>query len=145
VWHEVTQPARCRARIQQAVPHKRNELRKLGIRHCDRCSQERVDARPLLQAHQQSLAAQLRAAHVWWGGGQEATLFVQASLYRLRAGALVAFSPDGSSPSVAAGLDLGLATLCTLANWDAHKHRAGQRYVVPHVSGQSDRAADSGS
>lgn len=106
---------------------------------------EQAGLRPFLQAHQQSLAERLRAAHVWWGGGQEATLFVQASLYRLRAGALVAYSPDGSPPSVMAGLGLGLDTLRTLANWDAHKHCTGQRYVVPPVSDQSDQMAHSGS
>lgn len=100
--------------------------------------------RPFLQAHQQALAGQLRELHVWWGGGQEATLFIQASLYRLRAGALVAYSSDGSLPSVTAGLALGLDTLRTLANWDAHKHRTGQRYVVPPASGLSDLAARSG-
>jgi uridine phosphorylase len=90
-------------------------------------------ARSFLSARQQSLVTQLRDAKVWWGGGQEATLFVLASLYRLRAGALVAQSADGSPASVAPALDLGVQALLVLATWDAQKQHAGSRYAIPSV------------
>ncbi len=87
--------------------------------------------RAYLHMRQQPLREQLQAAHVWWGGGQEATLFVQASLYGLRAGAVVGYSQDGSADSLAPALAVSLDALRILAGWDADNAAVGRRFALP--------------
>jgi uridine phosphorylase len=75
-------------------------------------------------------------AGVFGGSGEEATIFVQASLFGLRAGSVTIY------PTIAAGeelhpeveesvLEAGLEALHVLALWDLQKRAAGVDHIVP--------------
>jgi uridine phosphorylase len=64
---------------------------------------------------------------VYSGSGQEATLFVQSSLYGLRAGAITAGQPDREADL----LGVGVEAIRILAEWDQAKVANNLPHIVP--------------
>ena len=79
--------------------------------------------RPVHERRAETRLAELEAAGVLGGSGEEATLFVQSAIYQLRAGALVGCAWDGVTSRIDTGVEgqaLAVAqdAMFALASWD---------------------------
>nr|MBN1228656.1 uridine phosphorylase [Anaerolineae bacterium] len=96
-----------------------------------------------LYDHTDSMRGTLNRVGVMGGSGEEATLFVQSTIYGLRAGSIngFPFGRDGENTWILTDLQelenrvmqAGLETMAVLAAWDQWKKRESVPYITPHL------------